>query len=237
MNQALYRQSVFFCGWICLSIAWAFWPRYFSRPFSQPNLYVHAHVLPLTLWCFLLFIQAYAIRTGQYWIHRRLAYASYALMPIIVLTTLGLLHRGVQGLQLMEHHWVYFAFHLSTLTAFTALYGLALYHRHDPPTHTRYMLCTALPLFTVFVPRLFEISRPMENLAMMAFGPAAIGQAALIPANALAIAMSVWDWRASRRLNVFPVALGMLLTIHVATTTFYRVPVWRTFVGWFVESW
>lgn len=233
MTQLLYRQSVLFCGSLCLLVLWAFWPRYFSRPPGTINLHIHAHAAPLTLWCGLLLVQSYAIRTRQYWIHKRLSYVSYALVPIIIVTTVDLFHNGMRGLEVMNHHVVNMAFNLSTLAVFGVLYGLAMYYRSDPPRHARYMLCTALPLFTAFVPRLIISSRVLVDLAVKAFGPAAISQASLLPAEAIALGMSIWDWRSHRRLNVFPVAFGLLLAIHLATVTLYRVPVWQSFVVWF----
>jgi hypothetical protein len=233
MTHILYRHSVLFCGVFCALVVWAFWPRYFSRPLNVTDLHIHAHVVPLALWCGLLVVQAYAIRTRQYWIHKRLGPVSYILMAAISITTLGLFHRGMRGLQIMEHHAVNLAFNLSTLAAFVLLYGLAMSYRRDPATHLRYMLCTTLPLCTAITPRLITDSRMLVDVAMRTFGPAAIGQASLIPADALALGMAIWDWRANRRLNVFPVAFGLLLTIHLATVTLYRVPLWQSFVTWF----
>jgi hypothetical protein len=236
LTHILSRQAVIFCASVCTLMFWAFWPRYFSRPLSQTNLHIHAHAVPMTLWCLLLFVQTYAIRTRKYWIHKQLTYASYVLVPVIVVTTIGLFHKGMQGSPpLMEHLVVNLAINLSTLAVFVVLYGLAMYYRRDVPTHARYMLCTALPLFTAFVPRLIIDSGMLVDLAMKAFGHAQISQAALVPADFVAVGMSVWDWRANRRLNVFPVVFALLVTIHVATETLYRVSFWQSFVTWFAE--
>ena len=48
------------------------------------------------------------------------------------------------------------------------------------------------------------------------------------------LALSVWDWRVNRRLDVFPVALGVLLVYHVGTLTLHRVPLWNAFCVWFL---
>ena len=53
-------------------------------------------------------------------------------------------------------------------------------------------------------------------------------------ADLLLLALSWWDWRANRRLNVFPVALGVLLVYHVGTLTLHRVPAWNAFGVWFL---
>jgi hypothetical protein len=51
----------------------------------------------------------------------------------------------------------------------------------------------------------------------------------------LLIALAWWDWRANRRLDVFPVALGVLLLYHAGTLTLHRVPLWNAFCAWFLS--
>jgi hypothetical protein len=58
--------------------------------------------------------------------------------------------------------------------------------------------------------------------------------AGFLLADLLLVALSVWDWRANRRANVFPVALGVLLLYHASVLTFYRFSFWRDFGEWFV---
>jgi hypothetical protein len=157
------------------------------------------------------------------------------LVAIILVTTLGLLHNGLEGKQLLDHHLKNFAFNLSTLMSFGVLYGLAVYHRNKPTIHARYMLSTVFPLFTAFVPRLIGTSETLTHFAIRTFGTfAALGQAALIPADIAAAGLSLWDWRTNRRLGPFPISLALLLTIHFATITLYRAPLWQSFVEWFV---
>jgi hypothetical protein len=236
MTHVLYRQSVFLTAGLVLAILWAFWPTYFSHPLHQPRLHVHAHALPLTLWCVLLFVQAWAIRTRKHEIHQRLGTATYVLVPVILVTTLGLLHNGLQGKTILDQQLKNFAFNLGTLAAFVVLYGLAIHYRRDRATHARYMLSTAFPLFTAFAPRLITASELLTHWSIQAFGTfAALGQAALIPADVMAGALSIWDWRTNRRRGPFPIVLGVLLTIHLSTMTLYRAPLWRSFVEWFVQ--
>jgi hypothetical protein len=53
-------------------------------------------------------------------------------------------------------------------------------------------------------------------------------------ADLVLVALSWWDWRANRRRDVFPVALGVLLVYHVGTLTLHRVPLWNAFCVWFL---
>ncbi|HEV8261944.1 MAG TPA: hypothetical protein VGQ19_14475 [Burkholderiales bacterium] len=155
---------------------------------------------------------------------------------LIIITTLAMMHHGMQGLQILDWQMKATAFNVTTLVAFVLLYWLAMLNRRDPSAHAGFMVCTAFPLFTAFVPRLIQGSRPLEHLAISLFGTfAAFGQAALLPADVSALAMSIWDWRFNRRLTIFPVALITLFTIHLSTITFYRISVWKSTVEWFVN--
>ena len=53
-------------------------------------------------------------------------------------------------------------------------------------------------------------------------------------ADLILLALSWWDWRANRRLGVFPVALAVLLVYHAGTLALHRVPAWNAFAGLFV---
>ena len=54
-------------------------------------------------------------------------------------------------------------------------------------------------------------------------------------ADVLLLALAIWDWRANRRKDVFPIALGMMVLYHVSVLTLYRVPLWKAFGEWFVK--
>jgi len=237
VTRLLHRQGALVFGAVSLLVVWAFWSSYFSRPFDQPDIFVHAHALSQTLWCLLLTLQAGAIRTRHTWIHERVGAASPVLVAVILLTTLALMRHRMEGLPIMDVHLKVMAFNLSTLIAFALLYGLAMFHRRDARLHAAYMACTVFPFFTAFAPRLIQSSRPLMDVSMSLFGNfVALGQAGLIPGDVIAFAMSVRDWRTNRRLSVFPVALALLLTIHVSTVTLYRLPAWRSTVELFVSS-
>jgi hypothetical protein len=47
----------------------------------------------------------------------------------------------------------------------------------------------------------------------------------------LLVALAGWDWRAHRRLDVFPLAIAVLLLYHLGTLT---LPLWSSFCAWFL---
>lgn len=235
VTRLLERRSVLFCWAIVLLVVWAFWPSYFSRPFDQPDVLVHVHALSQTLWCLLLASQAYAVRHQHVAFHRKVGWVSPLLVSVIAITTLMLMHQRMQGLVIADQHLRVFAFNLATLVSFLLLYSLAMYHRHNHRVHAGYMLCTAFPFFTAFVPRLLEGSPPLVNLSVAVFGSfVALSQAGLIPADIAVIVMSALDWRANRRPGVFPIALACLFSIHVSPLVLDTLPAWRTATEAFV---
>ena len=145
-----------------------------------------------------------------------------------------LMHERMRNVVIADQHLKVFAFNLATLAAFLLFYGLAMYHRRDHRVHARYMLCTSLPFFTAFGPRLLEGSPSLVNLSVALFHSfVALSQAALIPADIAVATMSVVDWRARRR-PVFPIALACLFAIH-ASPALHVIPAWRTATEAFVD--
>jgi hypothetical protein len=178
MAAVAYRLSCFFFGAIVLLIVWAFWPGYFSSLSDQRDVWVHAHALSQTAWCLMLLGQAWAIGCGRTSLHKSIGPSSALLVGVIVLSTLALMHQRMQGLQITDGHLKVAAFNLATLAVFVLLYTLAILQRGDRGRHAGFMICTAFPFFTAFVPRLIERSGDLVAISVSVFGGfVALGQA------------------------------------------------------------
>jgi hypothetical protein len=228
----------FFVAFLVLTV-WAFWPSYFSRLFDQPTLLHHAHGIVLALWLVMLVVQAQLIRTQRRSLHRQLGKVSYVLAPAVVLVTTAFVHQrmaplaGVTLLPAPALHSL--ALMLGSLVAFAVFYGLAIAKRRDSQTHARWMVCTVLPMFTPVTDRLIAVNAPsLIGLLPRIDGNPVLPVVGFVAADLILLALSWWDWRANRRLNVFPVALGVLLVYHVGTLTLHRVPAWNAFGAWFL---
>lgn len=241
LDSALNRNSAFFFGSFFIFAVWAFWPSYFSRLSAQPDYRFHAHGIAMTLWCALLIGQALLIRTNRRAIHRQLGKLSYVIAPLLVITTVTFVHLRVagplRGYPELPNAGLYFlALTLNSLVVFAVFYGLAIYHRRNAAIHARYMVCTVLPLFSPVSDRLIAAYYPQ----LIAFVPQIDGTPILpvigfLLADAILIVLSVWDWLSNRRLNVFPVALGVLGVYHLSVLTFHHLPAWDSFGRWFVR--
>jgi hypothetical protein len=235
----LYRFSPrFFVLFLALTV-WAFWPTYFSRLFEQPTFLHHAHGIALALWLVMLVTQAQLIRTQRRSLHRQLGKLSYVLAPAVVLLTGAFVHQRMAPLagfpELPAPALHSLALMLLSLVAFALFYGFAIAKRRDPQTHARWMVCTVFPMFTPVTDRLIAFNAP----SLAAWLPRIEGNpvlpvAGFALADLILVALSWWDWHANRRLNVFPVALGVLLLYHLGTLTLHRVSLWNAFGVWFL---
>jgi hypothetical protein len=236
----LYRHSSkFFVVFLALMV-WAFWPSYFTRLFEQPSFWFHAHGIALSLWCVLLVVQAQLVRTGRRKVHRLLGRASYVIAPaVVIVSTLFVHYRvapalvGVRVLPPVALHFL--ALTLISLVVFALFYALAIAFRRDAQVHARWMVCTVFPIVTPVTDRLIGGHfRELVPLVPQIDGSPILPAAGFLLADLALAILALWDWRANRRLGVFPVALAVLISYHVGTLTLHRVPLWNAVCVWFL---
>ena len=236
----LYRHSSKFFVVFLTLLVWAFWPSYFTRLFEQPSFWFHAHGIVLTLWCVLLVVQAQLIRTGRRAWHRLLGQSSYVLAPVVaIVTTLFVHYRvapGLRGVALLPPFALHFlALTLISIVAFALFYALAIWFRRDAQVHARWMVCTVFPLVTPVTDRLIGAHfRPVIGLVPQIDGSPILPAAGFLLADIVLVLLAAWDFRANRRVGVFPVALGALLVYHVGALTLHRAAFWNAFCVWFL---
>lgn len=237
-DNFLHRQSLWWFSAFAVLAVVAFWPSYFSRVLSVPEGRVHLHGLAMSLWCAMLVFQAYLIRKGLKQTHRLIGKLSYGVAPFVALATLNLVHFRMKAeAGHFSNVGLYFtALMVNAVIAFVLLYGLAIYFRKTAPIHARFMVCTAFPLFTPVTDRLvFNYAPSLVGMVPVLDGNPEVQVVGFLLADALLVALSVWDWRANKRVNVFPVALGVMVVYHLSVLTFYRFSFWRAFGEWFVR--
>jgi hypothetical protein len=235
LERILYQRSyLYFIGFFLFMLA-AFWLTYFTKLLNQENYRMHTHGFSLILWCALIIVQPYLIRTNQYTLHKSIGKFSYVLVPVMVFTSADLLHNRLHvntTLGTMDYFFV--ALVINALITFLILYGLAIYHRKKPTVHARYMLCTTMPMFTPITDRIIFIYFPslVKHLPTIEQNPIApvVG---FVMADLILIGLSIWDWKSHKRWNVFPVVLIILLGYHYSVMNFYKFEFWKAFSNWF----
>ncbi len=234
LERTLFEKShIYFLGFFLVVLS-AFWLTYITRIFEQENYRMHLHGAVLFLWCLMLIVQPLLIRKKMNLLHRRIGKFSYVVVPALVFTTLDLFRYRIKSQPTIDYASV--ALVLNALIAFIILYGLAIYYRKKSALHARYMLCTVFPFFTPATDRIMFVYFPstIEYFPMLNGQPNVMILGFAL-ADIILIGLCIWDWRSHRRLNVFPVALVVLLLYHYSVNTFYQYNVWKSFSDWLIN--
>lgn len=212
----------------------AFWPGYLVAPQREPNGWVHFHVVTAASWMVLLIIQPWLIQSGRRAIHVFLGRFSLFLVPLVVIGFAGLAHSSMQGKsaqgQAVDAYFLYIRVVLVAI--FIATYVLAVVYRKDAGTHSRYMVCTGLPMIDPVVHR---ISARMMGGADHNYQLATFGITC-----ALLVALILAERHVRSGRHVFP---GVLLAFIVGGVplafNFYTwgAPwsIWKSVSRWFVS--
>jgi hypothetical protein len=235
LERTLFEKShIYFLSFFLLVLS-AFWLTYITRIFEQENYRMHLHGATLFLWCLMLIVQPLLIKKKMYLFHRRIGQFSYVLVPALVFTTLDLMRYRIKSQPAIDYVFVALVF--NALIAFMILYGLAIYHRKKSTLHARYMLCTVFPFFTPATDRIISIYFPstLKHFPMLT-GQPNVMLFGFALADIILIGLCIWDWKSHRRLNVFPVALVILLFYHYSVNTFYQYNFWKFFCDWLING-
>lgn len=236
LEGALRQKSHLYFIVFFLFVLIAFWLTYFVNILGQESYRMHTHGITLILWCLMLIIQPYLIRTKRYDLHRRIGKVSYFVVPLIIITTIDLLKFTMKKLQqLGPMDYFFVALVVNALVAFLILYGLAIFNKDNANIHARLMVCTAFPMFTPITDRIIHIYFPsvLPYLPVIESTPIAPSVGFML-ADLLLLALCIWDWVSHRRWNVFPFALILLLSYHYSVFNFYKFECWRNFSDWLV---
>lgn len=235
LDKALYHRSYWFFIIFFIAMLAAFWYTYLTRIAEQPSYRMHLHGLIMLLWCLLLILQPLLVHYKKTAWHRSTGKTSYILVPLLIFTTVDLLHYRLSApetMGAMDYHFA--ALVLNALVAFLIFYGLAIYHRKKPLIHGRYMVLSAFPMVTPITDRIIFIFFPalVPHLPTIAGQPIApvVGFAL---ADLLLAGFIWWDFRSHRRWKIFTFGLLVLLLYHYSVLTFHQYSFWQDFTRWF----
>ena len=199
----------------------AFWPSYFTAPpFQGDFLHVHLHGFAMFAWLGLLVAQAFLIRAGRRPLHRALGKVSYALVPVIVASTLLLAHYRLRQGPPGEELLYFFCVQLGLLVAFVFAFAMAIHHRREAPLHMRYMAGTALAVVDPILARILAIHLGVNPPLMQ------VATYALVLG---ALAFLGWRERAAPHARAW---VAMLVVFAVALLPTFFLPqsaAWRAF--------
>ena len=229
LTPAIFRNSFLFFVAIPLFAMWGFWPTYFTGQIRPMTGFDHAHGMAMFGWCFMLIIQSFLIRTSRRDLHRKIGKLSYALVPFIVLSTLLLANKQLNARGLTGEGLYVLMLQITILVQFIIFYGLAIKNRKRSDVHARFMVCTALPMIDPIFARILMFNfLPAESAAMAQILTFAL-------TDLILIALIVWDWRTSKRKDVFLPMLFVLLVLQLPVFFFVGSPTWGAFAEWFMQ--
>lgn len=235
INQFLYQRSaVYLIGFFAFALL-AFWGSYYSLPGNPMSFYVHFHGIFMTFWCLILIAQALLIRFKKYHLHQLLGKASYLIFPILVISTILLIHATLRKSEMVDlGTYLSMALMVNATIVLVIIYGLGMIFRKDRFTHARYMVCTIFPMFTPLTDRIIYNYIPgLVNFAPKLEGFPVVPFFGFLLADLIVIGLAIWDWKTHKRKDVFLIVLGLLLVYHVSLFTFYKFSAWRLFSAWF----
>jgi len=221
LTPQLNRRAVFFFAALLLLALPAFWPSYLFPPKPIPETRVHLHGLFMVAWMVLLIVQGGLIRGGNRPLHRALGRVSYVLVPLIVASTLGVLHLRLN--QKIDAELLYFLYIILSLTAvFAFSYVMAMRNRATPAIHARYMICTALALVDPILGRFVFFHAGIEPPGMQAVTYAVV--------DAILLWLAYRDRGSGIR--VFPFMLAVFVTVQIPTFFIFQLAWWPRFAQW-----
>ena len=231
-SRQIFRAAPLFYATLFAFTLIAFWPSYIAVAPGTLSAYHHLHAATATAWLVLLVAQPILAISGRLEIHKALGRASYILMPLVLLTFVGLAHSMMQGKTGMGLEIEVFLAYVRLIGggSVAVFYALAVLYRRNTPIHARLMLCTGLPLIEPVANRvgLRVLNDWSFNYQYISFGLMA------------AILLScIWtERRAPSGRLVFPMALAGLFAAYLPLLLqFYKwedtYDLWRQFALWF----
>jgi len=237
MDRAIHKNSAIVLSAVFLLSFWAFWPAYLSGALTQVDWRVHFHAVALSSWCVLMVIQAYLIRSNRRSIHKQIGKLSYVLAPLVVIASLTAAHNFLGREALANYEPYILAFVLGLAAQFAFGYAFAIYHRRNSLLHARFVICTALPMVPPILDRImvyYVLPPPRAGFLPAIEGFPTYEFVSYAVVNGVLVALSIWDWRSRRRLNVFPVVLGAFVVFQGLPVLIYGTAAWGRFYEWFL---
>lgn len=214
------HSATAFAALLAIAI-FAFWPPYFSHPFSGPSAATHFHVATMLVWCALLIVQPWLIRRQHRDLHRWLGRMTWVLIGPMLAGFVLLAHERLNAAVGPPPALRLYILYLQLLgfVLFAASYAGAMIWRHPPLIHARFMICTGLVLIDPIIARIL--------LFWIEPAPAFPPQLISYPlTDLLLLALIVAERKAASGRAVFPAMLGLIMLLQALTFVVTTQPFW-----------
>jgi hypothetical protein len=182
----------------------------------------HFHGMMMMGWLLMLLVQPILILKGKIRLHRLIGSLSYVLAPLVLLSIYLViqtrydvyLEQGRPTTVILG--WISLNFRL--MVFFAVLYFLAIYYRHKPALHMRYMVSTALVLIGPGLVRLMMSYPAFSHADSHSFDRVAN----IVIAGVITL---VDSWR-TKRLSPFALVLGFMV-VQKILWDMREAPLWQ----------
>jgi len=154
--EHFYRNTGYFFLVLIVFVALGFYYPYFSLfpEFKSITVLIHIHALALMAWVCILIAQPLLIRYQKFELHRTLGRFSYFLMPLVIITLIGVVRAQYQ--EGIEQKMTRLQSFKAVFTSFAAIFTILFYYlnaianirKGKVALHMRWMIC----LFLEFIP-------------------------------------------------------------------------------------
>jgi len=182
----------------------------------------HFHGMMMMGWLLMLLVQPILILKGKTKLHRRIGTLSYVLAPLVLLSIYLVIQSRYdvylerEGQTKAVIAWLSLNFRL--MVFFAVLYFLAIYYRHRPALHMRYMVSTAFVLIGPGLVRVLISYPEWSNADSHSFDR----NANILIAGVVTI---VDSWR-TKRLSLFTLVLGFMVLQKILWDV-REAPLWQ----------
>ena len=225
MERAYRNISYLFIALLLISIV-GFFKTYLIRfpTFAGAVTAHHLHGFVLLLWVALLIAQPLLIRAKKIELHRLLGSASYILVPLMVgsilLVTQVQYQRGMA--QHLPSQQIYYGLYMTVvdLVPFVALYLLAMWYRHKPMVHMRYIIACSVIFFNPALGRInaIEFGMPLDRAVVLSY----------VYCDTILLGFLVYDLVNRRPYRTYLYSLLFLLVCHSSLLYAPFSEVWKT---------
>lgn len=194
---------------------------------------IHAHALVAVSWFLMLATQAFLMRFNRVWLHRRIGWASVAVVILFVWTGIQAVKLSyAKGIEEMprEELLSLLAQPFTGLSLLLAFYGLALWKRRRLHLHVAFLVAASLAAATPGLARL--------GLYVIGGLPGILAAVAFIYATLVAgMLLAKFRYRQPISRSPYLVALGVFLASHALDFVGSQSRAWRAFADWMVSGW
>ena len=210
-----YKYFGYFFLFFVVFVSLGFYYPYFSLfpGFASVTRIVHIHAIALLLWVVIIIAQPLFIAYKKYKTHRLIGKLTYFLMPIIIISSIGVLRQQYEEsvaqkvTPLVSFETLYTS--ATELLCIVIFYSLAIYNivKGNVVSHMRYMISLALVLIPPSFGRTLGYWLYMKQFYTY--------NISIVLCIVILITLIVYDWKKNLNFRPYFVALSIFSLVHV----------------------